>query len=215
MSVCGGWSKWIFKKRIQILKKNFFWGGGGARVCEFFYYESKFKYFFWLGGGRVRVSDFFTKNPNLKKNIFFFFWGGGGRGLGGGGRVDGRTDKQAQTNLSLQLLRSWGHVQVMARTSSIHDHFIIWPSSVTLTFNLREQMFRMALLLLDDNNCAKSFWNPCINVPIMSLTSSIYDHFDPYLTPMTLTFNLPKKSFKWHFSSSRTTTVQNYFESHA
>ena len=39
--------------------------------------------------------------------------GGGG---GGGGRVgkfwvgvDGRTDKHAQTNLPLQLLRSWGH----------------------------------------------------------------------------------------------------------
>ena len=28
---------------------------------------------------------------------------------GGGGRVDGWTDEQAQTNLPLQLLRSWGH----------------------------------------------------------------------------------------------------------
>ena len=26
----------------------------------------------------------------------------------------------------------------------------------------------------------------------MARTSSIYDHFDPYLTPVTLTFNLPK-----------------------
>ena len=32
---------------------------------------------------------------------------------------------------------------------------------------------------------------------------------------MTLTFNLFKKCFKWHFSSSRTTIVQNYFEIHA
>ena len=33
-----------------------------------------------------------------------------GRGEGVGGRgVDGRTDEQAQTNLPLQLLRSWGH----------------------------------------------------------------------------------------------------------
>ena len=39
-----------------------------------------------------------TKNPNLK------IWGGGW-----GRRVDGRTDKQAQTNLPLQLLQSWGH----------------------------------------------------------------------------------------------------------
>ena len=49
----------------------------------------------------------------------------------------------------------------------------------------------------------------------MARTSSIYDHFDLYLTPMTLTFNLRVKLFKWHFSSPRTTTVQNYFEIHA
>ena len=37
-----------------------------------------------------RVSDFLTKNANLKKYlfIFFFFWGGG-KG------VDGRTDEHA------------------------------------------------------------------------------------------------------------------------
>ena len=28
----------------------------------------------------------------------------------------------------------------------------------------------------------------------MAPTSLIYDHFDLYLTPMTLTFNLPKKN---------------------
>ena len=53
----------------------------------------------------------------------------------------------------------------------------------------------------------------------MARTSSIhvYDHFDVYLTPVTLTFNLPylKKCFKWHFSSSRATTVPNCFEIHA
>ena len=47
--------------------------------------------------------NFFTKNPNLKKNSFE-----GVRGDEGGG-VDGRTDEQAQTNFSLQLLLSWGH----------------------------------------------------------------------------------------------------------
>ena len=36
------------------------------------------------------------------------------------------------------------------------------------------------------------FLNPCINVQVMARTSSIYDHFDLYLTPVTLTFNLPK-----------------------
>ena len=51
----------------------------------------------------------------------------------------------------------------------------------------------------------------------MLRTSSIhvYDHFDLYLTPVTLTFNLSKKCVNWHFSSSRATTVPNHFEIHA
>ena len=52
----------------------------------------------------------------------------------------------------------------MALTSSVYDHFIIWPSSVTLTFNIPKQKFQMALLLLKENNCIKLFWNPWINV---------------------------------------------------
>ena len=88
------------------------------------------------------------------------------------------------------------NVQVMARTSSIYDHFDLCLTPVTLTFNLPEKMFQMALLLLEDNNCAKLFWNPCINVQIMARTSSIYDHFDLYLTPVILTFNLPEKMFQ-------------------
>ena len=157
----------------------------------------------------------------------------------------------------------------MAWTSSIYDHFDLYLTPMTLTFNLPEKMFQMALLLLEGNNCAKLFWNPCINVQVMAWTSSIYDHFDLYLTPETLTFNPPdkifqmalfllednncaklfwnpcinvqvmagqaqfmtiltfiwplspwpstylKKCFKWHFSSSRATTVQNCFEIHA
>ena len=39
------------------------------------------------GGWGARVSDFFSKDPNLKK---IFFWGGGGwRGSGGGGLEGG------------------------------------------------------------------------------------------------------------------------------
>ena len=64
-------------------------------------------FFLGGGGGGVRgeegssVSElFFTKNPNLKKEKL---------GRGEGGCVVGCTDKQAQTNLPLQLLRSWGH----------------------------------------------------------------------------------------------------------
>ena len=82
------------------------------------------------------------------------------------------------------------------RTSSIYDHFDLNLTPVTLTFNLPEQMFQMALFPLEGNNCAKLFRNPCINVQVMARTSSIYDHFDLYLTPVTLTFNLPKKMFQ-------------------
>ena len=59
-------------------------------------------------------------------------------------------------------------------------------------------------------------WNPCINVPVMAQTSSIYDHFDLYLTPLTLTFNLPEKNVSNSTSPPREQqTVQNYFEIHA
>ena len=75
-----------------------------------------------------------------------------------------------------------------------NDHFIAWPSSVTL--NLPERMFQM-------NKCAKLFWNPCINVDVMAWTSSI-------MTTASVTWPLTylNKSFKW-------TTVPNYFEIHA
>ena len=59
----------------------------------------------------------------------------------------------------------------------LNDQFIIWPSSVTLTFNLPEKMFQTALLLLNmfkENNCAeqpKLFWNSCINVEVMTWTN--------------------------------------------
>ena len=79
-----------FLLRIQI-ENNFFGGGGrgGAGVPDFFYYESKFKIkkiniFFLEGkgrgewGGGTRVSNYFTKNLNLKN--FFLLGGGGGRG---------------------------------------------------------------------------------------------------------------------------------------
>ena len=53
-------------------------------------------------------------------------------------------------------------------------HFIVWPSSVTLPFNLPELMFQiMAFLFLKENNCATLFWNPCINVDVMAQKSSI------------------------------------------
>ena len=52
--------------------------------------------------------NFFQTESKSKKKL----WGEGGMGGMWGrvwGEVDGWTDKQAQTNLPLQLLRSWGH----------------------------------------------------------------------------------------------------------
>ena len=70
-------------------------------------------FFFWWGGGGgggggdgARVSNFFTKNSKSKTKKIL---GGEGVWVGGGGRVDGRTDEQAQTSLPLQLLQSWRH----------------------------------------------------------------------------------------------------------
>ena len=45
----------------------------------------------------------------------------------------------------------------MARTNSICDHFDLFLTTVTLTFNLLEKIFQTALLLLEDNNCAKLY----------------------------------------------------------
>ena len=84
----------------------------------------------------------------------------------------------------------------MAWTSSIYAHFIIWPSSMTLTFNLPEQIFQMALLLLKKKNYAKLFWKPCINIAVIDRTSSIYDHFIIWPSRVTLTFNPPEQMFQ-------------------
>ena len=96
----------------------------------------------------------------------------------------------------------------MAWTISIFDHLIICPSSVTLTFNLPEELFQTAHLLLKDNNCATLFCNPCINVQAIVRTSSIYGHFIICLVlPGSSTYM--NKCFKWQ---SRTTNVPIYFE---
>ena len=82
----------------------------------------------------------------------------------------------------------------MVRTNSIYDHFDLYLTPVTLTFNLPEKMFQMAHLFLRGTNSAQFYLNPCINVRVMLRTSSIHvlDHFGLYFTPVTFTFNLPK-----------------------
>ena len=110
------------------------------------------------------------------------------------------------------------NVEVMARTTSIYDHFIIRPSSVTLTFNLPKQMFQMALLLLKEDTCTKLFWKPCINVEVMALTSSVHDYFISWPLSVTLTFNLPKQMFQMALllkEHNYNKLFWNYFEIHA
>ena len=45
------------------------------------------------------------------------------------------------------------NVGVMAWTRSFYDHFIIWPSSVTLTFNQPEKYFKCHSLLQEQQLC--------------------------------------------------------------
>ena len=106
------------------------------------------------------------------------------------------------------------NVEVMAWTSSIYDHFIVWPSSMTLAFNLPEKMFQIALLLLKENNCAKLFWNPCINVEVMTDKLKL-DHFIVWPSSVTQTFNLLEQMFQMAFYSYRRRTVPRYVEIHA
>ena len=54
-----------------------------------------------------------------------------------------------------------------------------------------EQMFQM-------NNCAKLFWNPCINVEVMARTSSIYDLLSFDLQEWSWPSTYLNKCFKWH-----------------
>ena len=62
-----------------------------------------------------------------------------------------------------------------------NDHFIVWLSSVTLTFNLPEQMFQI-------NNCAKLFWNPCIKQKLWPREAQFMNifTFDPSSVTLTL-----------------------------
>ena len=95
----GGRARFIFFLHFNFftnhLNQKKFWGGGGVRgtrVSEFSLQRIQIKkkkrqkiYFFLFlsffrgraGGRGTRQSDDFTKNPNLKINIFLEEWGGG------------------------------------------------------------------------------------------------------------------------------------------
>ena len=92
----------------------------------------------------------------------------------------------------------------MAQTSSIYDHFNFYLIPMTLTVNLHENIVsdgtspppgqQLCIIILKSMHKCTSYGpdklSSNINVPVMPRTSSIYDHFDIYLTPVTLTFNL-------------------------
>ena len=60
--------------------------------------------------------------------------------------------------------------EILLKGRKIASHLSIQPS----TIKQLEQMFEMALLLLKENNCAKVFCNPCMNIEVTARTSSIY-----------------------------------------
>ena len=77
-----------------------------------------------------------------------------------------------------------------------NDHFIVQPPSMTLTFNVPEQMFQITLPLVKEYNCAKLFRNSCINVQEL-LNLWPFLSFDLQVWPWPLS-NL-NKCFKLHF----------------
>ena len=85
----------------------------------------------------------------------------------------------------------------MALTSSIYDHFDLYLTPMTLTFNLPEKNVSNGTSPPRGQQLCKIIlksMHKYINIQVMALTSSIHDHFDLYLTPVTLTFNLPEKN---------------------
>ena len=65
-----------------------------------------------------------------------------------------------------------------------------------MSFNLPEQMFQMALLLLEERKLCKIILKSMHNVEAMLWTSLMYGHFIIWLSSVTLTFNLPEQMFQ-------------------
>ena len=82
-----------------------------------------------------------------------------------------------------------GHTQYMTILTFIWP---LWPWPSTYL----KKYFKWHFSSSRTTTVKKLFWNPCINVQVMLRTHSIYNHFDLYLTPVTLTFNLPEKMFQ-------------------
>ena len=85
----------------------------------------------------------------------------------------------------------------MARTSSVYDHFDLNLTPVTLTLILSEKSVSNGTFPPQGQRLCKmilKFMHKCTCYGPDKL--NIYDHFDLYLTPVTLTFNVPEKMFQ-------------------
>ena len=78
----------------------------------------------------------------------------------------------------------------------------------TLTFNLPEKNVSNGTLPPRGQQLCKIILYPCINVQVMARTSSIYDHCDLYLTPVT--YNLPAKMFQMALLLLKSNNYANY-----
>ena len=78
------------------------------------------------------------------------------------------------------------------------------------------QMFQIAYLLVKDNNCAKLFWNPCINGQVIARASSTEGHFIISPLSVTLTFNVPEQIVQFALLLlKKKKKVPGYFELYA
>ena len=79
--------------------------------------------------------------------------------------------------INVQVMPGQAHFMYMTILTFI---WLQWPCPSTYV----KKRCQKALFLLKVTNCAKLFWNPCINVQAIVRTSSIHvsDNFDLYLT---------------------------------
>lgn len=90
------------------------------------------------------------------------------------------------------------NVEVISKTSSSSDSFIIWPTSVTLTLEVVKWMFHVPFLHIKQklHHFILKTMHKC---KVMAGISSSYDHFIKWLSSVTLTFSLCKWLFQIEF----------------
>ena len=124
---------------LQLLRS---WGHNNAlmyKLCKLCPWKAQFMTILsfdlqvWPWQSTYQPTNSFHKESKSKKKKTFFF-------RGGGGAVNGWTDEQAQTNLPLQLLRSWGHNNALMYKlchwqaqflTILSFYFQVWPWPTT------------------------------------------------------------------------------------